>query len=75
MNQYNDPPGRYLFFPSIKSGEVGKGVSFYDREAFADSQLERALDLRNSGFPIAGLGVRERIKYYFFRSFLPFWIK
>ena len=54
---------------------MGKGATFYDQEAFADSQLERSLDLRNSGFPVAGLGVAERIKYYFFRSFLPFWVK
>ena len=54
---------------------MGKRSTFYDQGAFADSLLERTLDLRNSGFPVAGLGVRERIQYYFFHSFVPFWVK
>jgi len=54
---------------------MGEKATFYDQNAFADSQLERALYLRNCGLPIAGIGLRERIKYYFFQNFRPFWIK
>ncbi|HXB08676.1 MAG TPA: hypothetical protein VNW04_16205 [Puia sp.] len=75
MNQRKDIPGRYALFSSFKTWEMGRGATFYDQQAFADSQLERALDLRNSGFPIPALGIREMIKYYFFKSFRPFWIK
>lgn len=75
MNQRKETPGRYALIPSAYSSSRGKTATFYDQDTFADSQSERALDLRNSGFPIAGLGVRERIQDYFFRTFRPFWTK
>jgi len=75
MNQRKYTPGRYALFSCLKSCRMDKEGTFCDQEAFADSQSERALDLRNSGLPIAGLGLRERIKYSFFQNFRPFWVK
>jgi hypothetical protein len=75
MNHRKHTPGQYAFFPSVKTPEMGKADSFYDKEAFAGSQLERSLDLRNSGIPIDEPETRERIKHNFFKSFLNFWIK
>jgi hypothetical protein len=75
MNQRKHTPGRYALFSYLKGCETDKDATFCDQEAFADSQLERALDLRNCGLPIAGLGLRQRIKYYFFQNFRPFWVK
>jgi hypothetical protein len=73
MNQRRNTPGRYILFSALNDN--WKGGTFYDQEAFADSQLERALDLRYRGFPVAEPGFRGKIKYYFFHSFLPFWVK
>ena len=75
MNQHRHTPGRYALFSYLKSREMDKDATFCDPEALADSQLERAFDLRNCGLPIAGLGLQERIKYSFLQNFLPFWIK
>ena len=75
MKQRNDLPGRYYCISVLNNWDMGEDGRFHDQEAFAASQLERALDLRNSGFPVLGMSVSERIKYYFFRTFLPFWVK
>jgi len=75
MTQRKHTPGRYAPFLSAKMRKIDEKASFYDQEAFANSQLERALDLSNCGFPVAGLGFRDRIKYYFFHNFRPFWVK
>jgi len=75
MNQHKGTPGRYALFSFVKERKMGEEATFYDQEAFADSQLERALDLRNCGFPTAGHGLRDRIKYYFLKNFLPFWVR
>jgi hypothetical protein len=75
MNQRKHTPGRYAFFPSVQTPEMSKADTFYDKEAFAFSQLERSLDLRNSGIPVEGPETQERIKHNFFKSFLNFWIK
>jgi len=75
MNHRKHTPGRYALFSFAKRSEMGEKATFYDQNAFAGSQLERALDLRNCGLPIAGIGLRKRIKYYFFQNFRTFWIK
>jgi len=75
MNQHKGTPGRYALFSFVKIRKMGEEATFYDQESFADSQLERALDLRNCGFPTVGLGLRERIKHYFFENFRPFWVR
>ena len=75
MNQLKGTLGRYALFSFVKRRKMGEVATFYDQEAFADSQLERALDLRNCGFPTAGPGFRERIKHYFFGNFRPFWVR
>jgi len=75
MSQREHAPGQCVLFSSFRGEEAGKEPSFCDQEAIADSQLERAMDLRNCGFPIAGIGLRERIKYYFLKNFVPFWVK
>lgn len=75
MSQPKHTSGRYDLFSFAKRSGMGEKATFYDQNAFADSQLERALYLRNCGLPIAGIGLRERIKYYFFQNFRPFWIK
>jgi len=76
MHKDKNIPGQYALFlsGSKKCDSAGK-ASFYDQDTFATGQLERALDLRNCGFPIAGLGLQERIKYHFFQNFRPFWVK
>jgi len=76
MHKDKNTPGEYaLFLSDSKKWEMDEKASFYDQDAFAISQLERALDLRNCGLPIAGMGLQERIKYYFFQNFRPFWVK
>jgi hypothetical protein len=75
MEQHHHTPGRHFFISFSNNWDMGEGARFHDQEAFAASQLERALDLRNSGFPVSGLDVRERIKYYFLRTFFPIWAK
>jgi len=75
MNEDKNTPGRYVLFPSVKKWEMAKEAGFYDQKAFAASQLERALDLRNCGLPVVGLGIHERIKYHFFHNFRPFWVR
>jgi hypothetical protein len=72
---FKHTPGRYAFFSSAKGRETGKEATFYNKEAFAGSQFERALDPGSCGIAIAGPGSRERIRYYFFQNFLPFWFK
>jgi hypothetical protein len=76
MHKDKNTPGEYaLFLADSKKREMDEKASFYDQDTFAISQLERALDLRNCGLPIAGMGLQERVKYYFFRNFRPFWVK
>lgn len=75
MEQRDHTQGRFFVISFSNNWNMGEGARFHDQEAFAASQLERALDLRNSEFPVSGLNVRERIRYFFLRTFLPFWVK